>query len=435
LDRPAFGVLLLLSLAAVVWLALTEVISPSFGYIAREASIFEWIFAFIGSGVLVFLTPRHRDRVSSYVFVFLSATIGASGLFVPMLFGDFDTSSVLLTQLSFVVGFAIVRSVLLIPRLSVKNSTARQGADSLFLAAIIAVSAGCLVVLFVVYGLRPSFFTLSEVYDAREEYNEAISGVGRYIVGNLANAILPVGICWSAYKRSWAAHWGLIACYLLLYSMTGFRSYFVAVALMVCAIHGWRYLRSRRFLIFAVFVASSLLALVWDKLVGGIDATSLLVRRAIATAGKNTLQFVDFFSANEPYGLAAGVLGDMSSSPYPYGAPTLIALTYSGREFAANANFVADGWATLGLLGVVLMSAIAGFYFWAIDVAADRIPWVAAVPAVVPIATSFSNTSALTIMLSHGGLLLLLLMLLAPTRPADPERSSKKSVKSSSGRF
>lgn len=427
-NSPLFGLAAGAFFVLLLILSMSLIIAPATNYHLRDASFFEYASAALTSVIAILCIPSDRERASTTLFSFLVGTVALSVAWIPVAFGEAIQSTVLLCHLSVILGFGVIACIVRLPRLSFYSAFQAESNARYFDIIIAFLVVACFAVLFVVDGLRPSIFTLSEVYEVRDEYGGQVSRVGSYVVGNLANGVLPIAIAWSAYRRNWVPHGLYILAYFLLYTMTGFRSYFIALALILIFIHLSRLVRRTRYSVIIVFAVSTLFAVLVDWAIGGLEFTSLLVRRAIATIGRNTSYYVDFFSSNQPYGLASQLLGLEGDVPYPYGPATLIGVAYSDRAFSANANFLADGWATTGLVGAVLMACIVGAYLYIYDSFAEEKVWAFAVPSALPTATALANTSALTVMVSHGGLVLLVLLALAPAyareEGSSPSRSS-----------
>jgi hypothetical protein len=154
-----------------------------------------------------------------------------------------------------------------------------------------------------------------------------------------------------------------------------------------------------------------------DRLLGGDDVTSLLVRRMIATPGLVTAGYVQVFDGIEKAHLSHSVLEGFVPSPYPYHSEPadLVGALFFGRpDTHANANWLADGYANFGYVGMVLASLVLIALLWAIDDATRGLPvGFACLVFVMPV-NALSESAILTTLLTDGFVVAIALCALAP---------------------
>jgi len=198
-------------------------------------------------------------------------------------------------------------------------------------------------------------------------------------------------------------------------STAGNKSYVVGIGLTLIAYYLCAESRRQGYRWFSALGVLVALGAIFDYLQGGYSLTTLLVRRALATAGLNTAYYFDFFSNNPRYGLHQSILSFAGSPPYQLSPPQLIGVKYYGSSsLAANANLIADGYANFGVLGCILMGIVFALYLRFVDKASKHLPLQVSGPALTLVLVAAANSAALTVLSTHGGLVLLVLMLCLP---------------------
>lgn len=400
-----------------------KIIAPPFfyiGFVKREWFLWEIVLATCVSITLAMIIATRTNRSSSYAQAFLVSTVAIPVVWIPMLYGPLDSRQVLALQGITLLCFSIIAGI---------TATESTGFRLLYIPAVPMgyILAGVSLVIFLglVFGLglTPSFLGLSEVYDHREDYNEAMPVAGRYMVGALVNAILPLVFAIGYAKKSFSLILISVLGFLLAYSITGFRSFLVGLGIIAAGAlvfgvfkrgpAGW-------FLLFSTAMFSGWLADLWQ---GGIEWTSLVTRRAIATTGINTAYYVDYFSENNKYELRHSVLSWMADSPYQVSPPTLIGSNYYASEPNANANFLADGFANFGWFGMVGAAVVVGLLLKVYDRLTNHLPVAVSVLSFTMVLISLSNSGVLTVILTHGAAAAVLLTSCVAMTAVDTDKS------------
>jgi len=375
------------------------------GYVDRSASWSEILAAIGISGLLILLAPAKWDYPSKAAFAFLLATIAIPVVWLPVLYGPLNTANLVTLHLAVAGAFTAARLILAGGRLPLRLvSDAHRG----FIAAIISLTTvGALVYFLVGQQMRPTLVGFADVYDVRSQYVKNIDVLGSYLVGALGNGVFPVALALGLHRRSIRLMSVGVLGTLVLYSFTGFKVYLVGLVLAVvgfCLARWWRHKGSGWFVGLS---GAIVLACAIDVISGTIVSTSLLVRRALTTTGINTAYYVDFFSTRPRYELKHSVLSFTGPAPYPTSPARLIGgYYYQSTGTAANANLIADGFANFGLLGCLIAGVLLGLSLRLYDRLSAHLPLTASSTALIFVLLAVANTAPLTILATHGGLML-----------------------------
>lgn len=414
-TRSLIGLTAAAAFALAVLFVTRELIAPSFsyqGYTSRDWDTWEIVRAAAATAVFGLVASVRSNRTASFAVGFLVATVAIPLLWIPVFYGILDGAGVLQLHLATFFGFGILWFFATLPGRPLRMLiVSEQNYLWFIVAAVLAIFA----VLVLFYGIRPAVFTFGEVYDQRDEYNESIGKVGRYLIGALTNALLPVLVVFGAgRKRVGVLAFGVLG-FLLAYSMTGFKSVIVGLTLTVVAIiiiKRWPHSPSAWLVVLFGVVSFGYLI---DRAMGTITFSSILTRRAITTSGINSSYFIDFFADAERYMLRHSFLSFLGESPYHLTPARLIgSVYYQSDTMAANANILADGYANFGFAGALGACAVAGFCLWMYGKLTGHLPTVVSMPALVLLLVAWANTAVFTSLVTHGGFLLAILVALMP---------------------
>jgi len=254
------------------------------------------------------------------------------------------------------------------------------------------------------FGLRPPPSPLNP-YDVRLAARELgpLTGYLLRIAGNvLAPAVLVMGLCSRPPRRVLLLGAGL-ALFVLVYSFDGTKSTLFSPLLIIAL---WYIYRRRppmtRLLGLGVF-------LIWmgvfaDLLLGKLVFTSIGVRRAVLIPGLLTNYYYDFFviKRNPLYFYSHSFMKGIFQNVYDTSPSFLIGKLYFSSDItSANANFLADAIANLGVLGVPLLAVLTGSYVYLMRSLARGREELALLMASVPL-FALMNSSFFTTLLTHG---------------------------------
>lgn len=279
-------------------------------------------------------------------------------------------------------------------------------------------------------GLSFDFVALVDVYDVRQEYSGDVSGApfAAYLVPWLGNAIGPIIAVYGAYRRHW---WlvGLAAMgQLALYAQTGLKTLLFSLpALAVVALLLTMSRRAHRLVLAAL--AGIVLIAVIDEAVGDGLLTSLFVRRFVVTPGVLSSMYYEFFSERPFTYLSQSVLEGVTTYPFANPVPIEVGSYWTSYAPSANANFLADGFANFGAVGLLLFALLTGLLLRLYDVLADGLPVIATSLLLVMPLVTLSNSGLLTSLMTHGvGLVLLMVGVLPRAGWGRPARNPARTA-------
>lgn len=373
------------------------------GYVVRNPSAVESVAAVCVTALLLTLTPTIWLQPSHTAYAFLVAVVALPSVWVPLIYGPLNAAKLSTLYGAVALSFALLRWCLAGER---KPLTLVAVPPRLFWAAIIIVTVLGIGYLLVVTGLRPSLLTFSEVYDQRSQYNAAMKGGGQYVVGGLANGVFAMTLASGLERRSTFLRLLGLFSILVVYSITGFKSYALGAAMAIGVFVLIKIFRNRGHIWLTALAFTVVVSGLMEYLTGSIGVVSIFVRRALSTPGLNTAYYIDFFFGQSKYELRNSILGFIGESPYPLGAPQVIGLHYYGDPVSANANLLADGYANFGFIGCLVAAIIVGLFLRYYDRLASGLSLAAGSAALVPVLLSFANSAPLTVLATHGGIVL-----------------------------
>ncbi|HTC92068.1 MAG TPA: hypothetical protein VK699_01290 [Terriglobales bacterium] len=273
-----------------------------------------------------------------------------------------------------------------------------------------------------------SLFAGANEYDIRTEYIAERGRLLGYVVGQLGQALNPFLIAFGIANRRRAFLVAGIIGQIIVFGVTGFKTVvFSAIFLPMVLIFMRRWRRSFGLALTSGLVAIVLICAAADHATGNNFLSSVVTRRTLTVPGLLTGFYFEHFSQVSH----AGVGYHFSRNESAIDASREIGLAYFGStDVDANANLWAQGFADLGLPGIIGFTFIVALMIWMYDsLAAKRNLELAVLLAAMP-AIALSNTAPTTVLITHGALAAALLLCLAPS-PASgdslqPEIDSEK---------
>lgn len=428
-DRPARiervgvrGVLWLLAYALGLAAAHRFLVAPLFGYLGFENATPQ-----PGAVIVLILTyvlcaarlPRSWERPSAVIYWTLFLLVVAPIHVVPAFMHSRSTATWTMV-FSVAAAFWLLGSVYstrpwTIPRPALPRK--------IYWFCIGLLGLGLLGAVVASYGLRFNLVALADVYDVRDEFRDSFAHVptiARYAITWLGGVIAPIIIARGLFTKRLIYVIVGVGTELLLVSITGFKSLLFSsllVAGIATAVMRWdiRAIGAK----IAPVVAGGVVGIwLFDFVTGGLQLSSLFIRRTILTAGVNTNFYFEYFKEWPKAHLAHSVLGRFFDYPYELPPAYQIGSVYYGStETSANANLWADAFSNFGVPGVLAFTAILGALLLVIDGVSVGLPRGVPLIAFAMPAVSLSNSAMLTVFLTHGLLLALVLIALMPDEP------------------
>lgn len=404
--------------AALVW-STVVFIEPVFGYygfIPRDYSSADLLLAIEGTIIVALTLPARCRRPSEVGQVFLTATVAVPVLWMPVLYGPLGSAQVAKLVLCTTGAFVFIW-------LTLRGRTGAFGVlkmpDRLTFWVILAGAfLGSMGYLVTAGGVSPDIVGFDDVYAQRERYAEGVGTFGAYLVGWLSGGLFPVMLAVGLYRRNKLLVLAGLAGVTFLYALSGQKSYVLGIPILVGTFLMCRRNATRPWHWFGLLTLVILFVGLVDWLRDGYEITSLLVRRGITTAGINTEAYVDLFDGAPLYELRHSVLSMLGPPSYDVPPALLVGQTYYTEDTVANANFLADGFANFGWIGVLGAGVVTGILLRVYDHVAADLPLAITAPALVFVLQAAANTAILTTVMSHGAGVLIGLVALMPASVA-----------------
>ena len=260
-------------------------------------------------------------------------------------------------------------------------------------------------------GLGRLSFDLLSVYEVRAEFVQTRVPLMGYFVPWQATVVNIVLLCYALQRRNyWLISFACVA-QLLIFGMTGHKSFLLAPALAGGVYLIWR-TRNALFYIFggaAVLVLASYLLFLIS---GNHLAPSILIRRLFFVPAGNHLIYYDFFSQPEnPFVmLSNSILAPFVRYPYDMPLTRVISWAYWGRDFSPNVGYLGDAFAHFGFMGMFLFSIILGLFLRVVDSVGSRLPTNLVAAVMATPAMALTNSALFTSLLTHGLILATILL-------------------------
>ena len=260
-------------------------------------------------------------------------------------------------------------------------------------------------------GLGRINWNLLALYEVRAKYVQSLGPLMGYFVPWQAYVINICGLVYALRQRNYWLLGLVVVAQLLLFGMTGHKSFLFAPCLAGGVYLVWQ----RRNAIFWTIIGAFLLALAsygYFLIAGNEFVPSLFVRRLFFVPARLHVLYYDFFSqpGHPLYMLSDSILRGILENPYGMPMPRLIALTYWGREFWPDVGYLGDAYGNLGLIGMFVFSAFLGVVLRIVDSVGSHLPPHFVAAAIAMPALALTESALFTSLLTHG-LILAVLML------------------------
>lgn len=309
-------------------------------------------------------------------------------------------------------GLAYRAPLLPLPRAGLRNYE--------FGVILVLLSATFYALLVASFGVNFHFVSLQDIYSVRAQYQSTLDrapAVVAYAISWQAWVINPLvmaaGLRWR--RMSWVAV-GAVAQFAI-YSITGFRSMFFSVYLLLYLLWAMRSESTFGTKLISTWTAIFAGAGALQYLGYALTPAALINVRMTALPGLLTGYYYEFFSIHPQARLGHSIFKSLVDYPYAVEPPYLIASTYfHSAAMESNANLWADAYANFGYVGILLFSVLLAIVLWLYDSLASRCDRRLAGLAIGLPAFALANTGLLTALLTNGiGLVMLLVYLMPPT--------------------
>lgn len=406
------------------------IISPNYdyiGYVYRPNSTISLVLAAALAAIPSTWMPIRLSRPSQIIYLILYFVVVIPAITMPVLAGVMDTTHALGYGFILVCALLVLRCFYEMPLVNLPALYMTRATYWLLFSIASATLYAIVVSTFPVSLEVPS---LADVYTQRAEFRAGVTGVTAYAFFWLAKAVNPYLMAKGYLDRNLGLFTAGFAGQILLFAISGLRSILFSVILLAGVLIALRG-QGRQFGNWIAWglTALILMTLVLDSYLGATIASSLFVRRLIATAGLNTTYFFDFYSQNPLAYLDHSILGPFVETPYDRPPALVIGDAYysgvqSALDTSANANLWADGYANFGISGVAISTLVLGILFLVTDSLARRKSIALATLMLSYPAYMLVNTALQTALITHGIVFVLALLYLQPRERHDKGMAS-----------
>ncbi len=311
---------------------------------------------------------------------------------------DAPASFVYAATISFAV---LIAATDLLPKVKVL----RPGRYLLYLGllTVVGISAYVYGWLLLTGGLERLSFDLLSVYEVRADYMQTRGPLIAYFVPWQANVFNIIILCYGLEKRNYRLLGLVSLAQLLLFGMSGHKSFLLAPILAGGVFLVWQ----KKNAISYILLGASLVAFAsyaYFLITGNMFLPSLFIRRLFFVPAGLHLVYYDFFSQPEHplYMLSDSFLSNFVQNPYGISMPSLITSSYWDIDFDPNVGYLGDAYGNFGLLGMLLFSAILGVALRIVDSVGSSLPSHFVAAAISIPAISITQSALFTSMLTHG---------------------------------
>lgn len=280
---------------------------------------------------------------------------------------------------------------------------------------------------------------LADIYSVRDRVTEILELRGGRFGGysfSWANAVLlPLLVAYTLMRRRWLLAVIVLGGYVVLFGLWGAKaSLFAPVYLVLFYVLFGNRPSAVPSLMCLGFCALLLVPVLFGdpKIVSAIRIAYVGVvnMRVFAMPSLALVEYMDFFQRHAlTYGSHITGLSLLVDYPYDLDVPRTVGYHYYGALMTANVSFWAqDGLASLGLVGIPVVSVLVALTLWLLDSVSAHLPMRFIATAMGGIAIGFLGTSLFTTLLTGG--LLLMMMFFWVLRA--PERTGTHTVGASS---
>jgi hypothetical protein len=224
---------------------------------------------------------------------------------------------------------------------------------------------------------------------------------------------------------------------LYVYSITGLRSallglgfvvgFYVFAWIVKAAAFTWAWSAALTAFVSAAAMVSSIPVLSF-----GVD---LVVRRVLTMGGMLNYNYIKIFGPDEPTYFSHTILGTFWQRTLRETPQDIVGEQLVGRAVGANGSFIADGYVSGKLLGVVFATVVVALYLALLDAITIELPPPVALASTSMVIFILTQTSVVTALISLGGVALAACLWLAGSALAVERSRSKSSRSTRSARF
>jgi hypothetical protein len=371
-----------------------------------------WIFCIVP----VLWMPMGIRRPTQVIYWLLYITVYVPSIMIPLFLREFSNQDVILCSAVLMVGLGITGLFYRLPLITLGH---KKFSTKTFIGFFFALYLVALAIVLYTYGSHLRLAAFGDHMQVRlEARNIPSSVVATYSLAYLAWVFNPMLMCFGLFRKKVFPFIVGAMCQLLLYSVAASRAWILTV-LYIPLIFLWvkKFNRASGLVLVWCVAALFLLFICVDSFSPSLAAGPifLIVLRVFVNSGFMTSTYAQFFSENAiTFGSHIRGVSLLVDYPYDVPLPFLIGRFLGSEENSANAHIWADGIASFGLWGVIVVSIVLGVLFLCVDSAAHRLNSKVVSVAIVAQSVVLSNLGLSSAFFGGGIGLLVIMMMLMP---------------------
>lgn len=240
---------------------------------------------------------------------------------------------------------------------------------------------------------------LDSVYGLRESAKDYQSSMFKYAQGFILGAAAPFCLVFGLYKRNFLLVILAVSSYFLVYMSSGHKSAIMTIFVVIFVYFFAKKLSVGLILTMAVLGMS--LILILDSFVFGGKLASFTFDRMIGAPAVLSILYYDYFQDAPKFLLSHSIFSGFSDNIYSISPQQLIGSVYFSDDWA-NVNFVGEGFANFGRIGVYIYFFVVVFLVRFYDYVSRGLPVNVRLSIFVPVLLFLLNASPLTLILTGG---------------------------------
>lgn len=354
------------------------------------------IESFILAIIMFFLLPKKYNKISTYIMQIQYITI-----YIPLLslYGleNNHRMYVYLVTSAFALMFISLRK-------DINSNIKPIKIKKKYLSILLYMALVITIIGLFKEGLYPHIksFNFENIYTIRRDIHlDAITG---YLMGITVRVITPFLLCVSIKNKNFKNIILIIFIQLFIYSMYPQKSILFSSVLVLGSMYVLR--RKNFFLnLIYMFIGICILSIVAKVYLDNEMIISLFVRRVLFVPVNIQFDYYDFFINNNYLYMSNNMIGNILGIDYKYSLPivNLIAYTYYGQaNMAANTCYIAESYAQLGYLGMILYTCLFIWINRILDWMNLKISNQIIIPTLIFSIYALNDASLLTTLITHG---------------------------------
>jgi len=270
------------------------------------------------------------------------------------------------------------------------------------------------------FGFKFTVPSLDDVYDVRAEYKEITKGniLTRYFVGWMGYIINIFIFLVALDKKNKPLIIGTIIFQFYIFSLMALKSHLATMLLaflLFLYFKKYKNLSTSKFILFTTLLICSLVLI--DRIIGQELLEMLIIRRILVVPSQLSYYHYNFFSQNPSTYWGYSIFKGIFTYPYTLAPPNIIGEKHFGRpEMTAVVNMFMEGYTAFGYLGILIVTLLFKFLLKIIDYIfkyKTRGDFIVII-LFLGLFNVLNSTSILTLLITHGILILIVVTLLYP---------------------